>query len=124
VPRKSGRSFPGQIALFVMLSEAKHLGVSLGAGNPEILRFAQNDNDPLTRQWLLDICQRIREHCRDGGIFRQLFRHDFVQRVGGTVVIVEIKTAVLDRTESRYSGFLERFNIGAAVFNRIEHAGT
>ena len=38
------------------------------------------------------------------------------------MVIVEVETAVLNRTKSRHAGFLERLDVGSAVLNQIEYA--
>ena len=65
----------------------------------------------------------IGSNCNDCGIFSKFFRHDFVQRVSGGVVIIEIETAILDWTERGNTGFLQRFDIGANVFGKICSAG-
>src|SRR5262249_11709275 len=76
----------------------------------------------LPRQWPLHVRQSIRDHRHHGGIFRQFFGHNFVQRIGCRVVIVEVETVILNRTKSRHASFLERLNVGPAVFNQIEYA--
>ena len=58
----------------------------------------------------------------DRGIFRQFFRHDFVQRVSSGVVIIEIKTAVLDWTERGNTRIFHRFDISTTMFDEIQHA--
>src|SRR5262249_42722160 len=72
--------------------------------------------------WPFHVRQRVCEDCNDGGVLGQCFRHDFVQRISGSVVIIEIETTVLDRTESRHASFLHRRNISATMFDQSKHA--
>src|SRR3954447_20824268 len=60
-----------------------------------------------------------RYHCR---ILSQLFRDNFVQRVRRRMMIVEVKSTVLDWAEGRHSSFFQRLNIGSAVFYQIQSA--
>src|SRR5215470_14664644 len=76
----------------------------------------------LPRQWPLHVRQRVCKNCDDGGIFRQCFRHDLVECISGSVMIIEIETAVLDRTESRHPGFLHRRNVCATMFDQGKDA--
>src|SRR2546423_15197886 len=75
-----------------------------------------------TRQRLFHVRKRIRKDGDDSGIFSQFFRNDFVQRVSGSVMIIKIETAVLNRTESRHAGLFHRANVGATMFDQVEHA--
>src|SRR5439155_959775 len=74
-----------------------------------------------TRQRLFHVRESIRSDCDDSGIFRQFFRDDLVERVRGSVVIIEIETTVLDRTESGHPGFLQRLDISTTMFDEIHH---
>src|SRR5213075_1611598 len=53
-----------------------------------------------TWQRLFHVRKRISNDCHDSGIFRQLFRRDLVERVGSSVVIIEVEAAVLNWAES------------------------
>ena len=77
---------------------------------------------PLTWQWLFAISQRIRSHCNYGRIFRQLVRINFVERIGGGVMIVEIEAAVLDRAEIRHAELCQRIDVGAGLLAEREQA--
>src|SRR5438067_6719098 len=76
----------------------------------------------LTWQRLFHVRERIRKDGDDSGILSQFFRHDFVQRVSGSVMIIKIETAVLNRTESRHAGFFHRANVGPTMFDQVKHA--
>src|SRR5437870_5282213 len=76
-----------------------------------------------TRQPLFHVRECISYDCDDSGIFRQFLRHDFVQRVSSGVVIIEIETAVLNRTESGDIDFLQWLDVSANVFGKICSAG-
>ena len=55
---------------------------------------------------MFHVRERIRSDRDDRAVFRQFFRHDLVEGVSGSVVIIEVKAAVLDWTESGHAGFL------------------
>src|SRR2546430_10392286 len=80
--------------------------------------------DPTSLPWqrLLHVRQRIRKDCHNSGVFRQFFRHDLVQRVGGSVMVVEVETVVLNRTKSRHACFLEWLDVSATVLDEIKNA--
>src|SRR5437667_11908263 len=64
-----------------------------------------------TRQWLFHVRERIRSDCDDCGIFYQFFRHDIVQRISGSVVIIEVESADLYRTKNRHDVYLQELHV-------------
>ena len=53
-----------------------------------------------TRERFLQIGERVSRDGDDSGVLGQLLRDNLIERVGGGVMVVEVITIVLDRTEA------------------------
>src|SRR5215475_14785418 len=103
--------------------EAQLKPVLCYAGPPRTVKSAQHGNPATsTRQWLLHVRKGIRKNCDHGGILCQFFRDNFVQRISGRMVIIEIETTVLNRTKSRHTGLFHRPDVGPTMFDQSKHS--
>ena len=77
-----------------------------------------------TRQRLFEIGEAVGENRVDRRVFGQLVRINLVERVGRSVVIVEIETTVLDRAEIRDTELRQRVDVGPGLFSNRKEART
>jgi hypothetical protein len=57
----------------------------------------------LSRQWVLHAGQGISHHRHGGGVLTQLAGNNFVERVRGAVMVIEVGAAVLQDAEGGHS---------------------
>src|SRR4030095_14637802 len=74
-------------------------GRSGAAFAPHGIRAFSNSRHVSTREGLLEVGEAVGENGVDRRVFGQLVRIDLVERVRGSVMIVEVVAAVLDRAD-------------------------
>src|SRR6266550_7776191 len=76
-----------------------------------------------SRQRLLCVGKGVSGDRHHRGVLLQFARNNFVQRVGGSVMIIKIKAAVLHWAECGNAGFFHRLDVSADVFGQVQSTG-
>src|SRR5436309_4437959 len=94
-------------------SASRFAAGSLDPAAAELWMMPAGEVSRSSRQRLLCVGKGVSGDRHHRGILLQFARNNFVQRVGGSVMIIKIKAAVLHWTEGRDARFFHRLGIGA-----------
>src|SRR4051812_25679324 len=78
----------------------------------------------LPRQFLFEICKSVCADCYNRGVLGQLFRDNLIQGIRSGVVIIKVKSIILDGQERWNASLIEWVQVGSGVLGKRENTGT